>query len=327
MAKDVLYTNGVIAVKENSLLKDRILKLCEGSAQDAFRILVECGFGKGSEVESVYDYEKLLQADNDDLDGFIREYAPDTAVAEYLLSPRDFHNAKALVKAEYLGLNAQNMLAPKGLVDISQISECIKNKAYNGLNPDLGNALNQACELFSADEESKKHVSGAEVGIIFDKALYEHLSKACAKNSFLKKLIAVKADMTNILTALRSQTPEYVKAFYLSGGKLSEDLLSKLFDEDIEKAECTLDNTCYKDFAKICFAQKKEGKPLTEGEKYLESFEIDLLSKNKYELKRTQPFLYYVFRRRAENSNVRILFVCLLAGMSENELKKRLRSF
>ena len=41
---------------------------------------------------------------------------------------------------------------------------------------------------------------------------------------------------------------------------------------------------------------------------------------------RNQPFLYYVFRRRAENADVRILFVCLLAGMKDYEIKARLRS-
>ena len=326
MAKDVIYTNGIIAVKENSLLKDKIFKLCEGSAEDAFRALIECGFGKGAEVDSLYDFEKLLQADESDLDAFIREYAPDEAVAAYLLSPRDFHNAKALVKAEYLNIKVDDMLAPKGLIEPSQIAECIKNKAYSGVNEYLAKAIKEACELFGS-EEGNAQVSGAEVGIIFDKALYEHFSKACSKNSFLKKVVAAKADMTNILTALRSQTPEYASSFYLSGGKLSNETLLKLFNEDVEKAERALDGTDYKDFAKTCFAQKNAGQPLTEGEKILESFETDLLSKNKYELKRTQPFLYYVFRRRAENANVRILFVCLLAGMNENDLKKRLRSF
>jgi vacuolar-type H+-ATPase subunit C/Vma6 len=38
------------------------------------------------------------------------------------------------------------------------------------------------------------------------------------------------------------------------------------------------------------------------------------------------PFLYYVFRKRAENADVRIIFVCLGAGMSQAEIKKRRRT-
>ena len=101
MGKDLNYTNGVIAVREKYLLKDKILKLCETSAEDALRSLLESGFGKGVEISSVYDYEKLVAADEKSIDEFIREYAPSRAETEYLLSPRDFHNAKALVKAIY----------------------------------------------------------------------------------------------------------------------------------------------------------------------------------------------------------------------------------
>ena len=56
-----------------------------------------------------------------------------------------------------------------------------------------------------------------------------------------------------------------------------------------------------------------------------ENYEIQYFSAKKYDLIKNQPFLYYVFRRRAENANVRILFVCLLAGMRDSEIKKRLR--
>ena len=65
---------------------------------------------------------------------------------------------------------------------------------------------------------------------------------------------------------------------------------------------------------------------MTEAERELASLEFDFLDVKKYELKATQPFLYYVFRRRAENQNVRIVFACRLAGLGEQEIKRRLRA-
>lgn len=62
------------------------------------------------------------------------------------------------------------------------------------------------------------------------------------------------------------------------------------------------------------------------GGKLRDSYETDFFAERKYELEKNQPFLYYVFRRRAESENVRIIFVCLLAGMRESEIKKRLRA-
>lgn len=331
MPKDILYTNGIIAVREQNLLKDKILKLCEGSAEEAFRILSDGGFGKGAEAASAYEYERLLSADEAELDQFIREYAPTNAEREYLLSPRDFHNAKAAVKAEYLDLSAEEtapLFAPNGIYTAEQIISAVKSGDTSALNEELAQAIKQAAELFSeTEEETEKEVAGAEIGIIFDKALYTHLLKACKYNSFLKKCTVKKADMTNVLTAMRSQTPEYAANNFVYGGKLTEKQLANIFGENGEINENALDGTYLEEFFKSCLKQKTAGLPMTEAERGLDSLETSLLAERRYELKKTQPFLYYIFRRRAENANLRIVFVCLLAGMDERAIKNRLRAY
>ena len=321
MGKDLTYTNGVIAVREKYLLKDKILKLCETGAEDALRSLLESGFGKGVEISTVYDYEKLVAADERSIDEFIREYAPSKAEMEYLLSPRDFHNAKALIKAVYLSLDIEKLLAPNGLVPAEKILQCIKDNALQPLNERLQEAIREAAKLFEEDK-----ASGAEIGIIFEKAQFAHLSAACSKNPLLKRLIATKADMTNILTALRSDSRDYAEKCFVSGGKLTKDRLLKLFEEDKARVALGFKDTPYYEFVKSCLDAKAALLPLTQAEKIAESYEAEYFNAKKYELKRSQPFLYYVFRRRVENANVRILFVCLLSGMREQDIKRRLRA-
>lgn len=319
-----MYTNGVIAAREKYLLNDKIFKLCDSGAEEALRVVSESGFGKGAEAASVYEYEKLVSADEAAIDGFIREYAPSRAEAAYLLSPRDFHNAKAAVKARYLNLDTENMLAPAGLIPVEVIINCVNSGEYAPLGKTLGYAVKQAAELFS--EENKAEVSGAEIGIIFEKALYSHLHEACGRNGLLKKLLTTRADMTNILTALRSTEEEYAAKCYVAGGKLSDKQLALFFGEDTDKALKAFKSTPYYEFVKKCVADKAAGLPLTAAERICESYETEYFTAKKYELQKSQPFLYYVFRRRAENTNVRILFVCLLAGMKDSEIKRRLRA-
>ncbi len=324
MAKDLLYTNGVIAAREKYLLSEKIFKLCDSGAEEALRAVSESGFGKGAEVASVYEYEKLVSADEAAIDAFIREYAPSNAEAAYLLSPRDFHNAKAAVKARFLNLSVENMLAPSGLIPAEVIVNCVNSGDSESLGGALGEAVREASALFS--EENEAEVSGAEIGIIFEKALYKHLHVACARNGLLKKLLTTKADMTNILTALRSDNEEYAAKSFVSGGKLDDSQLATLFDEDSEKALRAFKGTPYHDFVKKCIEDKSAGLPLTTAERVCESYETEYFTAKKYELQKNQPFLYYIFRRRAENANVRILFVCLLAGMKDSEIKRRLRA-
>lgn len=322
MARDVLFTNGIIAAREKYFLKDKIVKLCETDAEEALRVLTESGFGKGADIASVYDYEKLVADDERATDDFIREFAPSDAEAAYLLSPRDFHNAKALVKAHFLGIDAEKLLAPEGLVSVALISRCVADGDYGMLYKELADAVREA-----SDGLSEGALSGAETGAVFDKACYAYLSSVCSKKRILKKLLAAKADMTNILTAVRAESAEYAEKFYVDGGKLSFERLGRLFDGDEEGAERAFGGTPYGDFVKTCLSKKSAGLPLTEAERILDSYETKYFYDRRFELERSEPFLYYVFRRRAENADVRILFVCLLAGMRDNEIKARLRSF
>ena len=325
MAIDVTYTNGVIAAREKYLLKEKIFRLSEMTAEDAFRSLVESGYGSGAAVGAdVYSFEKLIAAEEESLDSFIREYAPSKSDLDYLLSPRDFHNAKALLKASYLNSDVENMLAPVGQIDISLLSSCVKNGDFSPLQ-EINPILKKACED-SLSALNGENVSGAEIGEIFEKAAYEHYAVAVKRNGSLKKLLSRRVDMTNILTAFRAGEEEIAAKKYLSGGKLSKKELSALFFTDEEKILAAFSDTDYRDFVEDCLEAKRKGLPYTVAEKIRDGYETAYFSKIKYELKKNQPFLYYVFRRRIENANVRILFVCLLAGLNETEIKKRLRA-
>lgn len=320
---DTTYTNGVIAVREKYFLKERIMRLCELSAEEAFRVLLESGYGGGAETTAdVYEYEKLISAEEGAIDAFIREYAPSEAEKKYLLSPRDFHNAKALLKASYLGVDSEKLLAPEGLIAVEALKTCIEEKKFDRIeteNPVLADACKQAMAVL------EEELSGAKVGGIFEKAKYAYLQAVVKKSAALKKILTAKIDMTNILIALRSGEETLAKEQYLPMGSLKEERLRQLFLEDKERAQKAFDGTDYQAFVGLCFSALEKGLPMTEAEKMLDGYDVDFFTKRKYDLARSEPFLYYVYRRKVESENVRIVFVCLLAGLGEQDVKKRLR--
>ncbi|MBR1974232.1 MAG: V-type ATPase subunit [Clostridia bacterium] len=320
---DMTYTSGVIAVREKFLLKEKILRFCEVSAEDAFRSLLESGFGGGAEVTTnVYEYENLIAVEERRLDEFIREYAPTEAEKAYLLSPRDFHNAKALLKAAYLGTDASRLLASEGLIEIAKLSTCIEEKDFTPLK-ELNAYLGGACEDGAA--LLAENPSGAKLGEIFENAQYQYLWNLVKRKPTLKKLLVAKADMNNILIALRAGDVERAKEKYLPVGKLDKSTLEKLFLEDKGKAVEAFADTPYAEFVKVCLEAAEKRLPMTEAERRVASYDVEFFNDRKYELEKEDPFLYYVYRRKTENANVRIVFACLLAGMSEHEIKKRLR--
>ena len=319
MGRDVIYTDGVIAVREKNFLGGKLLRMCEGTAEEAFGILSESGYGRG-EAGSARGLEALVSAEERALDGFIREYAPSEAEKAYFLAPRDFHNAKALVKAFRQQADAGPLLAPEGLISVGTLSAALSSGDFSGLGKELSSALAEG------KKRAEEGASGAEIGSIFGRAMFRRLASAVGKNGTLKKLLAGKADRMNILTALRSPDADAAEKQYAEGGRLTREQLRGLFAGDAEKAAHSLDGTPYAAFAARCFAAKNAGLPLTEAEREAASFETEFFAERRYELKKNQPFLYYVLRRRAENENVRIVFVCLFAGMKGEEIKKRLRA-
>lgn len=321
---DTTYTNGVIAAREKRLLKEKILRFCELDAEEAFRALLDSGFGGGAETAtSVFEYEKLVGAEEKNVDEFIRVYAPSEAERAYLLAPRDFHNAKALVKAAFLNTAPERMLSPEGLVSIELIKECISQADFSrlkALNAYMGTACEESMAFLS--EQS----SGAKVGEIFEKALYSYLWEISKGKRVLRKLLTAKIDMTNILIAFRAENELQAKKQYLCEGALSFKKLSALFDDDYERAKRAFATTDYVDFVEKCFEAKEKSLPYSEAEKMRDGFDVCFFAARKYDLQKSEPFLYYVYRCRVENANVRVVFVCLLAGMNEHEIKKRLRA-
>ncbi len=293
MGYGTAYTNGVIAVKEKQLLGEKLLRFPGMTAEEVFRALAESGFGAGG--------DDPVAAEEASLDGFIREYAPDHAHAAYFLLPRDFHNMKALVKAKLLSADPSPMLAPVGFQTVEELREQIEKDP-----PVPWEQLEQA--------------TGAEIGAAFDAAMYARLFRVCRRAN-LRTLLKVRVDLTNILTACRASDAEEAEKFFLAGGTLArERLFAGIFPEE-EKREAFNDALC-EEFRKACLSAGKT--PYTGAERILESFEEKFFFARRFGLEGRELFLYYVFRRRAEIRNVRMILVCLQAGVSAAEIEKRL---
>lgn len=308
------FTNGAIAVKEKSLLGDKVFRLAEGSAEEALRALSDSGFGQGAEG----GIEQMCRAEEEALDAFIREYAPGKTELYYLLSPRDFYNAKAVVKAQRAGIDYKPLLAPDGLIPAEVIAAAVKDGDFKALGEVLGEAVKSALEA--------EKTTGAEIGARFDRAQFEFLTRKCRFDRFLSGLIAGKADRLNVLTAMRSQSFEFAEKLFVAGGTVKTKNLKNIFSEDADKAARALEGTAAEEFYKLCLAAKQKGLPFIEAERESDTFESGYFSARKYELEGRNPFLYYVLRRRADINNARTVVVCLNAGVAPQEIKRRLRA-
>ncbi len=299
MTFDTTFTNGVIAVRERQLLGEKVLRFPEQTAGEVLRTLSESGFGGGeSSPEAIFSHEEEI------LDEFIRTYAPDEADKAFFLAPRDFHNLKALYKAKVTGQGTDGMLAPAGMRTLEELQE----------------RLEEGKDV----PEIKEDATGAEIGAAFDRAEFEYLFRVSALRPTLKKLLVACADMTNLLTAFRAETQEEAEALFVHGGKLKQKQFLRVFSEDPEVRAHALDKSPYAAFYRECLSAKEKKIPYTEAERMKEEYDIRFFFERRFALSGKEPFLYYVFRRKAEIRNVRTILICLNAGVSEKEIRRRL---
>ena len=193
-----------------------------------------------------------------------------------------------------------------------------------GQTEKLGKELDGAVKAADALLTAGGTPSGAEVGFLFDQALFQYLDRVLKKVGVCRKLLVRRADMTNLLTYFRSESGDEAAKFFVDGGSIPKSKLECVF-EGTDATLKAFEKSDYKDFVKKLTAAREGEKPFTEAEKMLESYEVDFFAEKPYELSGQGNFLYYVFRRRVENENIRIVLVCLRAGLSEAEIKKRLR--
>lgn len=319
--KNSTYSNSLaVALEKYFLGNDRINRMTESSPKEALGILSEVDFGDGVEISSPLEFELLLNAEENKLFAFIKEYCTSDAFKEFFITENDFYNAQAFIRAKYLKIDPQLMTRTDGLYSKDEMKEKIFADEYGEFPKELQAALLEADGLFV-----EKKATGANIDGVFKKALYKRLYAISLKDADLKNLYRIKADFINVSLSLRKNFDD-VKDDLLVGGSLSEDVL-KSVSEGTVKPELLRKNKEEADVLSYAFKEKEENGALSGFEKRSDDKIMEYLLKKKYSSEKIYPFMLYCYYKKREIENVRIIMVGLINGLSESEIKGRLRKF
>lgn len=314
---DLAFINGVVKSRERYLLGEKLERMADGTLQDALRILRESSFGGETAVDAQPDAELLIRSEEESVNAFVREYAPDARTRAFLLAEYDFHNAEALVKCRYAGQDESRILTAEGNIELSRLREAVNGEGYDGIPPAMAEAIRSTSASF---EEGK--ANGFSVDCTFKAATFEYLLTQ-AKNSKLKAILQAKADAANVSSALRSRDWQQAEKMLVKGGKLPVSHVKALCELSFDAIE----GGDFSEQVKLAAREAGRGAPLTEYEKKTENFAMELLMLTRYDMIGIEPFVLYVLRRRAEIRNVRIITVSLAAGLSSQQIRNKIRLY
>ena len=115
--REYLYLSAMLKAREaNMLTRDKLERmLAAGSFGDAAKLLQESGWPdmSGLNADGV---DKALSARRSEIFAELDRAVPEKALLEIFRAKYDYHNAKAIIKGEGVGVNAEHILSSAGRV-------------------------------------------------------------------------------------------------------------------------------------------------------------------------------------------------------------------
>jgi len=324
---DYLYSTArVKSIEKNMLTRERAEKMIDAkTTEDALRVLDDCNYGNGNEMVEPDDYEKLLTEEHKKTYDFIMSVAPELKYFNMFLYPYDYHNLKVIMKAEYLGIDASDILVDTGSIDLKVLKYSVKERDFSGLTENMGNALKEIIETFPKTNDPQL------IDVILDKYCYNEMLKSAenTNNNFIIEYVKMQIDAINLKTYVRlkkmNKSWDFFTKVFIRGGKIYEQVFIKNYDEPYEKFAEQLSAYNFKEiFFDGTEALKATGL-FTTLEKLLDNKLIEHVKNAKYVPYGIEPLAGYLIAKDNEIKIARIILAGKLAGISPELIRERLR--
>ena len=326
MADALLYVNARIKSLENGLLSSlQISRLADAeSVSEACKILQECGFSNGLQIDDYKSYENLIAAREREAASFFKENVVEKSGMEAVLLKNDYHNAKVLIKAKYLRLSdVSDMLLPDGLFVAEKMKADIFDDDYAAYPKYLAEALDAVDVAFANGNRSPRYID-----VTVDKAMFGNMRDIIAKgkDATLVAWLALTADTSNISSFIRSRKLGLDKDFFdegfVEGGKLDKDFFDALYESSDDAFK---EKMRYTDYGAATETALSDDNGLVRFETAVDNMVVKLFKDNKYDMFSVAPIVGFYFGKLTEIKVVKLCVSAIKNNLDKNLLRQRLR--
>ena len=231
---DYLALSARIHAMEGRLLtRDRMDRMIDAREEsEALKVLTECGYG-GAEGLRAQDVERVLATARAETFQELSTAAPDPRVVDVFRLKYDYHNAKVLVKAEAMGIDAGRLLLDGGRVPASGLAENYQKEQLGGLSLRFQSAIREARETLAASHDPQL------ADLALDRACYEEMAQLAREtgSGFLQGYVRLAVDVANLRAAVRvarmGKGSEFLSQVLLPGGSVSQRTLAAARGEEL----------------------------------------------------------------------------------------------
>lgn len=320
---DYLSLSARVRVLEGRLLdRERQERMLEARTDDeAVKVFTECGYPEPAAF-TVPALDAVLAQARRDLFAELLKEAPEKALVEVFQIKYDIHNAKALVKAEAMGVKADRLLMAGGRFEPQALDADFHGGKLDEYPPLFREAVRRAAAVLSETGDPQR------VDQILDRAGYAEMEQAAKRSGspFLAGYVRLSVDAANLRTWVRCRRMgldgETTRESLLDGGNVppqamlgaKEGELPKLFAGPLERAAQE----------GMALAEPGAGR-LTGFERMCDNALVGYLSQARRVPFGEQPVVGYLCAREAEAAAARTILAGRMAGLSPEAIRERLR--
>lgn len=316
------YAVGQVRVLEQNLLgRSALERLSSASSVDELaRALTELGWGEAHTKQGI---ERLCDKHVLDACELVKRATPEPDVTDCFLLKYDILNLKVLLKSRVLGL-VQEELSPCGTIDPELLRRAVSENSYQDLPPALKDVMVQI------ERRIAVAMDPLYVDARLDVAHFEIIRQKLARtrNMDIKRYFSHKADITNLLIALRSahmgRGAQFALELLVPGGELPIDQVARVADEP-ERAAALTYMRPYSGMVKEALANPQRGAGLATLEKRMDDHLLSLIRPHRFEPTTVMPLVGYLLAREREAAAVRLIATAKNARVPQEKLSERLR--
>ncbi len=306
------------------LTRERLEQLIEAREDsEAAKILADCGYPEPIPLTLPRVEKSLGQAQEELFTELAQVVEDHPQVLDVFRIKYDYHNAKALLKAEAQDQDPQRLLTRGGRYDPQALLENYRRGELDGYSPAFQEAVTQARDLLASSKDPQRS------DFLLDRACYgEMLEAAHASGSgFLTGYVRLLIDSLNLRAAVRAtragRGPEFLERALIPGGTVETKAVLAAQGEALAKL---FQDTLLKEAAQAGVGLLERGKgDMTAFERLCDNAVTAYMARAKQVPFGIETVIGYLYARQTESTAIRIVLSGRLADMDKDRIRERLR--
>jgi V/A-type H+-transporting ATPase subunit C len=291
------------------------------SYEDAAKLLTDCGYPDMSQMTAA-EVEQSLAERRAAIFEEMGTLSPDKELVDLFKIKYDYHNAKAILKAEAMGSDCTHLLSDAGRIPGAQLREIYNEEKYSRLPEKLAAAMAEAKAVLARTANPQL------ADFVLDKAFFAELrdTAEALDSDFLRGYVAMQVDAANLKSAVRTlrmgKNQDFLAEVLVPGGNVSVERLMGALDK--EGMESLYAHTRLEKAAALGAAAVAGG-GMTAFEKACENAVTDYMRSSALISYGPEAVAAYLSAVEGEIQAVRMILTGRLAGVKPEAIRERLR--